>query len=183
MSFIDKILEFFTPWKSSKWVMWISHKDATTCAACYKLYGKIILTEAVNKTVKYPQHPYCRCRLDPLDVLPAGYATQHGTEGADYYLMHNGKLPDNYITKEQAAAMGWESQKGNLSEVANGKTIGGNIYENRNQKLPHANGRIWYEADINSTSGYRGNERILYSNDGVIFVTYDHYKTFYEISK
>jgi hypothetical protein len=41
--------------------------------------------------------------------------------------------------------------------------------------------RIWYEADINYTSGYRGTERILYSNDGLIFVTYDHYQTFYEI--
>ena len=40
---------------------------------------------------------------------------------------------------------------------------------------------LWYEADINYTSGYRGTERILYSNDGLVFVTYDHYQTFYEI--
>ena len=59
--------------------------------------------------------------------------------------------------------------------------IGGDVYKNREGKLPHANGRIWYEADINYTSGHRGTERILYSNDGLVFVTYDHYRTFYEI--
>ena len=78
--------------------------------------------------------------------------------------------------------MGWENKKGNLTDVAEGKVIGGNIYQNREGKLPQANGRIWYEADINYTSGYRGTERILYSNDGLFFVTYDHYQTFYEIS-
>nr|WP_294682284.1 ribonuclease domain-containing protein [uncultured Anaerotignum sp.] len=34
---------------------------------------------------------------------------------------------------------------------------------------------------MNYKWGYRGNDRILYSNDGLIFVTYDHYKTFIEI--
>lgn len=69
-----------------------------------------------------------------------------------------------------------------VANIAKGKTIGGNIYHNRAGKLPQANGRIWYEADINYTSGYRGSEHILYSNDGLVFVTYDHYQTFYEIS-
>lgn len=47
--------------------------------------------------------------------------------------------------------------------------------------LPAAAGRIWYEADINYDGGFRGTDRILYSNDGLIFVTYDHYRTFIEI--
>ena len=47
--------------------------------------------------------------------------------------------------------------------------------------LPEASGRIWYEADINYTAGFRTRHRILYSNDGLVFVTYDHYDTFYEI--
>ena len=42
-------------------------------------------------------------------------------------------------------------------------------------------GRVWYEADINYTGGYRNTHRILYSNDGLIFVTYNHYETFYEV--
>ena len=56
-----------------------------------------------------------------------------------------------------------------------------NIYRNRNGHLPQADGRIWYEADINYTGSYRSRHRILYSNDGLIFVTYDHYETFAEI--
>lgn len=47
--------------------------------------------------------------------------------------------------------------------------------------LPTAPNRIWYEADINYEFGYRVTERILFSNDGLIFVTYDHYATFIEI--
>ena len=54
--------------------------------------------------------------------------------------------------------------------------------KNQKGKLPQAKGRTWYEADINYTSGHRGTERVLYSNDGLVFVTYDHYQTFYEIS-
>lgn len=54
-------------------------------------------------------------------------------------------------------------------------------YKNRNGKLPSKNGRVWYEADINYTGGYRNDDRILFSNDGLIFVTYDHYETFLEI--
>ena len=60
--------------------------------------------------------------------------------------------------------------------------IGGNVYKNREGKLPGQPGRIWYEADINYTGGFRTHDRILYSNDGLIFVTYDHYQTFYEIT-
>ncbi len=57
------------------------------------------------------------------------------------------------------------------------------IYLNSDEKLPIENGRVWYEADINYTKSYRNGERVLYSSDGLIFVTYDHYKTFYEITK
>ena len=57
------------------------------------------------------------------------------------------------------------------------------IYKNREGKLPSAPGRVWHEADINYNKGYRNRERILYSNDGLIFVTYDHYQTFYEMVK
>jgi len=64
--------------------------------------------------------------------------------------------------------------------VANEK-IGGDIYANRNNHLPISPGRVWYEADINYTGGFRGTSRLVYSNDGLIFATYDHYKTFVEI--
>ena len=77
--------------------------------------------------------------------------------------------------------MGWKRQKGNLRDVAPEATIGGDIFYNDRKKLPNAPGRVWYEADINYTGGKRNSHRIVYSNDGLIFVTYDHYFTFYEI--
>ena len=57
----------------------------------------------------------------------------------------------------------------------------GGIYYNENGKLPSAENRVWYEADINYSSGKRNEERILFSNDGLIFVTYNHYETFIEV--
>ena len=54
-------------------------------------------------------------------------------------------------------------------------------YYNTNSHLPDAPGRTWYEADINYYDGRRNRHRVLWSNDGLIFVTYDHYLTFYEI--
>ena len=62
-----------------------------------------------------------------------------------------------------------------------GKMIFGGVYKNNNRHLPIAPNRIWYEADINYESGFRGEDRIVFSNDGLIFVTYDHYHTFIEI--
>ena len=69
----------------------------------------------------------------------------------------------------------------NLRQVAENGIIGGDVYKNIDGRLPSSNGRIWYEADINYTGGARNSSRIIYSNDGLIFVTYDHYLTFNEI--
>ncbi len=97
------------------------------------------------------------------------------------YIRINGKLPDNYITKDQAKVLGWDAKKGNLSDIAPGKSLGGDIFKNIGNLLPDAPGRIWYEADINYGSGFRGSERILYSNDGLLYKSTDHYKTFIQI--
>ena len=59
--------------------------------------------------------------------------------------------------------------------------ITGGIYKNINRHLPQIEGRVWYEADINYVDGIRNSGRVVWSDDGLIFVTYDHYKTFYEI--
>ena len=111
----------------------------------------------------------------------AGKATKKGKDGADWWLKHYDELPNYYITETEAKQLGWVRYKGNLHKVAPGKMITRGIYYNDNNHLPVENGRIWYEADINYEKGYRGNDRILFSNDGLIFVTYDHYKTFVEI--
>ena len=87
----------------------------------------------------------------------------------------------NDIEALPAKKYGWNKKKGNLFDVLPGRMIGGDVFENRNGKLPVNEGRIWYEADINYSTGYRTKARILFSNDGLIFSTYDHYRTFYEI--
>lgn len=94
------------------------------------------------------------------------------------YLHEFGHLPDNFITKKEAKELGWDSQEGNLSEVAPGKSIGGDRFGNYEGILPKKDGRTYQECDINSDGGYRGAERIVYSNDGYIYYTEDHYKTF-----
>lgn len=94
------------------------------------------------------------------------------------YITEHHELPANYITKKEARELGWEPSKGNLQKIAPGKSIGGDVYKNREGLLPKKKGRIWYEADINYSGGTRGSDRILYSNDGLIYKTTDHYRTF-----
>jgi hypothetical protein len=98
------------------------------------------------------------------------------------YLIKYGKLPSNYVTKSEAKALGWQPKLGNLSDVAPGKSIGGDLFKNAEKLLPDKVGRIWREADINYSKGFRGGERLLYSNDGLIYKTIDHYKTFIKIN-
>lgn len=94
------------------------------------------------------------------------------------YLYTYGHLPDNFITKKEAKKLGWDSKKGNLSEAAPGKSIGGDYFGNYEGRLPEKDGREYHECDIDSDGGYRGAKRIVYSNDGLIYYTEDHYETF-----
>lgn len=128
-----------------------------------------------------PIHPNCRCKIEALKAILAGNATNNGENGADWWLKHYGFLPEYYISKSDAEKIGYKSYLGNLSKIAPGKMIFKGLYHNLNEHLPSAPNRIWHEADINYSNGYRGTERILFSNDGLIFVTYNHYETFIEI--
>ena len=94
------------------------------------------------------------------------------------YLNEYGHLPSNFITKKQAKKLGWVSSEGNLGKVAPGKSIGGDYFGNYEGNLPEAKGRDYYECDIESPGGYRGAKRIVFSNDGLIYYTEDHYETF-----
>lgn len=96
---------------------------------------------------------------------------------ADYIFRH-GRLPDNFITKAQAQALGWDSSKNDVSDVAPGKSIGGDRFGNYEGLLPDKKGRSWYEADCYYTTGNRNACRILYSSDGLVYYTDDHYETF-----
>lgn len=98
------------------------------------------------------------------------------------YLKTYGKLPKNYITKKEATELGWEKEKGNLWEVTDKAVIGGDRFGNREKKLPVKAKRKYFEADVNYNGGFRGSERIIFSNDGLIFYTDDHYNTFTDLS-
>lgn len=115
--------------------------------------------------------------LDKVDRIDEnGYYTSK--EDVALYIYSYDKLPDNYITKKEAIELGWESNKGNLWQVSNKKSIGGDKFGNREGILPKSQGRQYYECDIDYQGGYRGPKRIVYSNDGLIYYTDDHYKSF-----
>ena len=101
-------------------------------------------------------------------------------------ITQTGTLPSNYITKSQAKALGWSEGKA-LSNYAQGKTLGGDVFNNTSGILPNAKGRIWYEADVSiDYTMSRSNSknpayRILYSNDGLIYGTYDYYDSVFQI--
>ena len=93
------------------------------------------------------------------------------------YLSTYQKLPDNYITKKEAKALGWPG--GGLDDYAYGKCIGGDYFGNYEEKLPSKKGRSYYECDIDTLhADSRGAKRIVYSDDGLIYYTENHYETF-----
>lgn len=102
-------------------------------------------------------------------------------EDVALYIYTYGELPSNFITKGEAMDLGWQANKGNLWDVTDNKSIGGDKFGNREGLLPKAEGRIWYECDVNYEGGYRGEERIVFSNDGLIYYTKDHYESFEQL--
>ncbi|MBQ7700172.1 MAG: ribonuclease [Clostridia bacterium] len=101
-------------------------------------------------------------------------------EDVALYLKFYGKLPSNFITKEDAKKLGWPG--GGLDGYADGKCIGGDYFGNYDGKLPKKQGRKYYECDIDTLGAdSRGDKRIVYSNDGLIFYTGDHYETFEQL--
>ncbi len=102
----------------------------------------------------------------------------YSPEEVSLYLHVFCELPPNYLTKEEARDLGWDSRAGNLWEVAEGMCIGGDTFGNREGILPDEEGRDWYECDVNYEGGHRNAERLVFSSDGLIYYTEDHYETF-----
>lgn len=105
----------------------------------------------------------------------------YSKEDVSLYIYTYGYLPDNYITKDEAYDLGWNSKEGNLWDVADGMCIGGDRFGNYEGLLPKESSRQYYECDIDYNGGYRNEKRIIYSNDGLIYYTEDHYESFEEI--
>ena len=95
------------------------------------------------------------------------------------YIKEFHKLPSNYITKDEAKELGWNG--GPLKKYAPGKSIGGDVFTNRQGCLPKTSAK-YIECDINANGTSRGPERIVYNNKTFkVYYTSDHYNTFKEV--
>ncbi len=92
------------------------------------------------------------------------------------------QLPRRYVTKREAERLGWQPGS-DLCRVARGRTIGGDRFGNYERRLPVVQGRVWREADLDFNCGRRGAKRLLFSSDGLIYVTIDHYESFREVPR
>ena len=126
-----------------------------------------------------PAEPAPEEETPPAEEAPAidedGYYTTK--EDVALYIYTYGHLPDNFITKKEAESLGWSG--GGLDDYAFGCCIGGNRFGNYEGLLPEANGRTYTECDIDTMhASKRGAKRIVFSNDGLIYYTDDHYESF-----
>lgn len=94
------------------------------------------------------------------------------------YIHLYGELPGNYVTKKEAEEAGWSG--GNVERyTGEGTAIGGSRFSNREGLLPKEQGRTYTECDIDTPGeNSRGAKRIVYSNDGLVYYTDDHYESF-----
>ena len=101
----------------------------------------------------------------------------YSAEDVALYLVTYGELPSNFITKNEARELGWEG--GSVQKYLEGAALGGDKFGNREGILPKAGGRQYYECDIDTDGeNSRGAKRIVFSNDGLIYYTEDHYESF-----
>lgn len=111
----------------------------------------------------------------PVAIDEAGEYTSK--DDVSLYLDTYEHLPQNFITKSDARALGWSG--GGLDDYAYGKCIGGDRFGNNEGLLPEASGRQYYECDIDTLhEDSRGAKRIVFSSDGLIYYTEDHYESF-----
>lgn len=109
---------------------------------------------------------------DPSGLEEDG--TYNSAEDVSLYLYTYGRLPENYITKSEARDLGWSG--GSVEKYAPGCAIGGDKFGNREGVLPAG---TYHECDIDTIGeNSRGSKRLVYSDDGRIYYTEDHYETF-----
>lgn len=93
------------------------------------------------------------------------------------YLHYYHHLPSNFITKKQAQKLGWKG--GGLDEYLYEGCIGGDVFGNYEGRLPKKKSGHYHECDIDTMhQKKRGTKRLIYSQDGYIYYTKDHYETF-----
>lgn len=115
-----------------------------------------------------------------LGYVPVEDEYYYDLESVVLYLEYYDTLPENYITKDEARALGWNG--GSVEHYLDDAAIGGDRFGNREGLLPKQSGRTYTECDLNTNdANSRGAERLVFSNDGLYFYTEDHYETFIEV--
>lgn len=143
-------------------------------------------TQTLKSTVKPSQtkstSPKTTTTLTPRATTPTQNILENGSyvskEEVALYLHTYGRLPNNFITKKQAQELGWDNTLNFVGDVAEGKSIGGDRFGNFEGQLPKEKGRQYYECDIDYKGKKRNAKRIVYSNDGLIYYTDNHYESF-----
>ena len=132
-----------------------------------------VIDEAAPETEDKESQPQ---QTEPEAVIdPDAY--YYSKDEVALYIHSYGRLPENFVTKDEARDAGWNG--GSVEEYLPGMAIGGDRFGNREGLLPDAPGRTWTECDINTNGASgRGAERIVFSNDGLIYYTADHYENF-----
>lgn len=134
------------------------------------VYNNFIAEKKVpNKTEKISEASVNQSDKKSIDELTNENTVIH-------YVKQNHQLPDYYITKNEAKKLGWNPSQGNLCEVLPGKAIGGDYFGNREGKLPKD--EKYFEADVNYNCGNRNSDRIVFTKNGEVYLTKDHYKSF-----
>jgi len=136
-------------------------------------------TNPIPAVSEAPSEPASSVETPPSETPPSldedgSYTSK---EDVALYIHIYGHLPSNFITKKQAQKLGWSG--GGLEEYAPGMCIGGDRFGNYEGLLPKQSGRSWTECDIDTLgASKRGSKRIVFSNDGLIYYTPDHYGSF-----
>lgn len=134
--------------------------------------------DALTETV--PAEPTSTDDNSVTANLPVEGSYYYDLENVVLYLYLYEELPPNYITKNEAEALGWSG--GSVERYQDGAAIGGDRFGNREGLLPKADGRKYTECDIDTSgASSRGAKRLVFSNDGLYFYTDDHYESFDEV--
>lgn len=165
--------------KAKKWLQYflasllIFVLTTTGCGAVQENDGENTDNPAVSKTVESePDTP-----PEEETSEPSEDGTYSSKDDVARYIYIYGHLPSNFITKTDAEKLGW--QGGSLEPYAPGKCIGGSHFGNYEGLLPEKDGRTYTECDIDTLGAdKRGAKRIVFSNDGLIYYTEDHYESF-----
>ena len=158
------------------------------CASCSAIqdirdaYGEVV--SALNEATTSHEAPFVDEPTASDQTTQEKTIDENGSyttkEDVALYISTYGRLPSNFITKKQAQDLGWSG--GSLEKYAPGKCIGGDYFGNYEELLPVKEGRSYTECDIDTLGAKsRGEKRIVFSNDGLIFYTDDHYESFTQL--